>query len=143
MTNSTGPSAVHPAVTAYATRHHLDMSAIHADGRLTLRFDERYRIHLRPAADGRIAVTSRLLDLAERSATETEEALLRLASLGGGTLREQAATLCVDEKGNAVLLQQLLAADTDADSLELELADYVNTLAFWRQACSREAVGRA
>ncbi|HZY20522.1 MAG TPA: CesT family type III secretion system chaperone [Ramlibacter sp.] len=140
MTRSPGAPATHSAVSAYAARHRLDGSALRSDGRLTLRFDGRYRVQLRPAADGRIAVVSRLLDLSGRPRADADEALRQLATLACGLLRQDAAALCIDTPESALVLQQVLPADTDVEQLESQLAAFVNALAFWTRACAPHAV---
>jgi hypothetical protein len=143
MTTPSAHPAVHPAVSGYAARHRVDVAEIGGAGRLTLRFDGRYRVQVEPAADGQIALSSRLLDLGERAPDDTQETLQRLAALGAGLLRDHAAGLCIDESRGVVMLQQLLPTDTDLDRLEEEMADYVNALAFWTRACANEAGGSA
>lgn len=143
MPSPTGLSAAHPALAAYATRHRLDPAAFRSDGRITLQFDGRYRIQLRPAADGRIAITARLQDLAGRPAAQVEDALQRLAVFGSGLLREHASSLCIDGADDALMLQQVVPASADADLLEAEIAAFVNALSLWTRVCARELAGAA
>lgn len=126
----------HPTVTAYVQRHRLEPGALRADGRLTLRVDGQYRVQVRPAADGRIALSARLLDLGGRPQADTERLLQQLATLASGMLQQHAAALAVDAAEPALVLQQLLPADTGVDAFEDELADYVNALAFWQRTCA-------
>ena len=135
MPVSTGASAAHPALAGYAQRHGLSLGAFRTDGRLTLRFDRRHRLQIRPAANGRIAFAARLMDLSAR-ALDVEQTLLHLAAMGAGLLRDHAAGLCVDEAEQTVVLQQVLPSDADVALLESELAAFVNTLAFWMHACA-------
>ena len=138
-TSATGRDRAHAAVRAYALRHRLDPAAFRSDGRVMLDVDGTYLVMVQPAADNRIALTSRLLDLDALSREAREPLLLRLASLATGTLRDNAPGLCIDDEEQALLLQSQLPAATDADQLETQLAHFVNVLAFWRHACAHEA----
>lgn len=129
-------SSTHPAIQAYAARHGVNADAIRSDGRLTLSVDKRYRVHLRTLPDRRIALTARLLDLS--GAARTDDILARLSGLATGMLRAHASTLCVDERDQALLLQELLDAQTDAAQLETTMADFLNALAFWSRVCAAE-----
>lgn len=127
-----------PALQAYAQRHGLDATAFAREGRLRLRVDARYRVLVYPAADGRLALTARLLDLAEYTEGAAEDLLLRLAALGAGLLRDHACTLCIDAAQRQLQVQQILPAAIDAEGLEAEMADFLNSLAFWSRACDQE-----
>lgn len=135
---SAGMNAAHPAVRAYAQRNGIDAGAFREDGRVTLTIDERYRVQLRAAADGRLALSSLLLDLGQLPAPRVDATLQRLAIWAAGMMRDHASALAVDEAAQALLLQQELAAGTDVAALESELADFVNVLAFWARTCARE-----
>lgn len=139
MTSANGLAAAHPAIAAYASAQGMDSSAFRADGRLTLRVDGRYRVHLRRVANGRICASSRLLDLDDRGAAATEELLLRLCALSAGLLRDHAAGLCIDETDQSLQLQLQLPASTTLQQLELEMEGYLNALEFWTRACARES----
>jgi len=129
--------SIHPAVKAYAERHRIDGGAVRSDGRLTLSVDGRYRLHLRTLVDNRIAVTARLLDLSGRS--NTDDLLGRLGSIGAGMLRDHASTLCLDERDQALLLQEVLVPATDAAQLESAIAGFLNALGFWSRICASES----
>lgn len=139
MTSATGRDRAHAAVRAYALRHRLDPSAFRSDGRVMLDFDGKCRVMVQPAADNRIALTTRLLNLDALSQQSRDQFLLRLATLATGALREHAPGLCIDDEEQALLLQAQLPSTTDADQLEAQLAQFVNVLAFWRHACAHEA----
>lgn len=136
---TTGLAAAHPAVRAYAQRNGIDASAFREDGRITLTIDERYRVQLRAAADGRLALSSLLLDLGQLAGPRVDAILQRLATWAAGMMRDHASALALDEAAQALLLQQELAASSDVAALESELADFVNVLAFWVRTCAREA----
>ncbi len=138
-TTPTGRDRAHAAVRAYALRHRLDPSAFRSDGRVMLDIDGKLRVMVQPAADNRIALTTRLLNLDTLSREARDPVLLRLATLATGTLREHAPGLCIDEEEQALLLQAQLPATTDADQMETQLAQFVNVWAFWRHACAQEA----
>lgn len=140
---NTGLNAAHPAVRAYAQRNGIEAGAFHEDGRLTLTIDDRYRVQLRTAADGRLALSSLLLDLGQLAAPRVDATLQRLAVWAAGMLRDHASALALDEAAQALLLQQELAAGADVAALESELADFVNVLAFWVRTCAREAASVA
>lgn len=136
---ATGRDRAHAAVRAYALRHRLDASAFRSDGRVALDFDGRYRVTVQPAADNRIALTSRLVSLDTLSREAREQVLVRLVYLATGMMREHAPGLCIDDREESLLLQQLVPSTTDADQLEAQLAQFVNVLAFWNHACAHEA----
>jgi hypothetical protein len=139
MTTSTGFAASHPAIRAYASSHGVDASSFRQDGRVTLSFDRRYRVQLRPGPDGRVIVSTRLLDLGELSPVTANEVLLRLGMAAGGMLRDHGCGLCIDEQEGSLLLMQLLPASLDLASLEEALAEFVNVQAFWTRLSAREA----
>ncbi|MEO5672277.1 MAG: CesT family type III secretion system chaperone [Ramlibacter sp.] len=141
MTTQPGLAAAHPGIAAYALQQGLDASAFRTDGRLTLRVDGRYRVHLRRVANGRIAITARLMSLNEHSAAAAEELLLRLSAMGAGLLRAHDSGLCIDEVEQALQLQLQLPADTDGERLEAEMERYLNALTFWTRACAAEPSG--
>ncbi len=139
MTTATGQDRAHAAVRAYALRHRLDAAAFRSDGRVMLDFDGKCRVMVQPAADNRIALTARLVNLDTLTRDGRELLLLRLATLGTGTLRDHLPSLGIDDLEEALLLQAQLPASTDADQLETQLAQFVNVMAFWRHACAQEA----
>jgi len=139
MTTATGRDRAHAAVRAYALRHRLDGAAFRSDGRVMLDFDGKCRVMLQPAADNRIALTARLVNLDALSREGREQLLLRLAALATGTLRDHASCLGIDDQEDALVLQAQLPSTTDADQLEVQLAQFVNVMAFWRHACAQEA----
>lgn len=139
MTSATGRDRAHAAVRAYALRHRLGAAAFRSDGRVMLDFDGKCRVMVQPAADNRIALTARLVNLDTLSREARDQVLLRVATLATGTLRDHAPGLCIDDEEQALLLQAQLPATTDADQLETQLAQFVNVMAFWRHACAHEA----
>lgn len=134
-----GSSTLHPALRAYLARHAIDPAGVRRGGRVTLTVDGTYRVHLQPAADGRLAITSVLLDLGLVAPDRLTDFLIRLAQGACALLREHAAGLAVDDAADRLVLQQLVAASVDLTELEAELAAFVNVLAFWVAAVAREA----
>lgn len=139
MSTSPGFMASHPAVRAYAVRHGIDPSSFRADGRVTLSFDRRYRVQLRPGPDGRILATARLLYLSDLSPATADEILMQLAKAAAALMREHGPGLCIDHNERALLVQQMLSGSLDAAELEESLAGFVNVLAFWVRVSAREA----
>lgn len=139
MNTPPGFTASHPALRSYAARHGIAPSSFRADGRVTLSFDRRYRIELRPGPDGRIITAARLLYLHELAPATADEVLLRLATAAAGLMREHGPGLCINEQEGSVLLQQLLPATLDVAGLEQALAHFINVLAFWGRTSAREA----
>ncbi|QHE85618.1 CesT family type III secretion system chaperone [Hydrogenophaga sp. BPS33] len=127
--------AAHPAVAAYAARQGLGADAFKADGRLTLRFDDRYRVHMQAAPSGRIAITARLLSLGSLG-SKKEDVLMHLSTLAAGLLRDHGSGLCIDTRDQTLQLQAQLAADTNLERLQAELEDFLNALEFWTRTCA-------
>lgn len=138
-TSGAGRDRAHAAVRAYALRRRLDPAAFRSDGRVMLDFDGKYLVMVQPAAENRIALTTRLVALDMLSRETRDQLLLRLASLATGTLRDNEPGLSIDDEDQALVLQSQLPSTTDADQLEEHLAHFVNMLAFWRHACAHEA----
>lgn len=130
-----GIKSAHPAAVAYATRLGMGADAFKSNGRLTVRFDDRYRVHIQPGASGRIAITARLLDLASLG-DKKEEMLLRFSTLSTGLLRDHGAGLCIDPSDHTLQLQSQLGAEANVEQLQAELEDFVNALEFWTRTCA-------
>lgn len=134
----------HPALLAYATRHRIAANdPPRSDGRLTVRVDGRWRVHLTGTVEGRtpsrIVLSARLLDLAgQLHQRSTDDLLVRLATLAAGRLKSDASGLSLDQKNQALLLMEAMPASSDLEALETGLADFVNTLAFWGHAIQAE-----
>lgn len=139
MAKTSGMQAAHPAVRAYALRHGLGEDDFRSDGRLALTIDERWRIQLQPAPQGCLALTASLVDLDTLPPAALSRLLVELASSVTAMAREHAAGLSIDAGRQQLLLQQSLAAGTDVQQLEAELAGFVNVLAFWGPASARHA----
>ena len=135
MKSGQGITSAHPAIVAYAKQQGLGPAAFKSNGRLTVRFDDRYRVHLQPVASGRIAITTRLLDLASLGKRK-DEVLGRLSTLAAGLLRDHMASLCIDPSDQTLQLQAQLETDTDAARLQVELEDFLNSLEFWTRTCA-------
>lgn len=139
-TSSTNGPQAHPAILAFMTRRGIPAQDLRSDGRLTLNFDQKYRVHLHSASHNRVALTAQVLSLGGRyHDSVTDEVLERLMGLSAGLLQKHASSLCVDERAKSLLLQQTLPADASAETVETSLADFVNVLPFWSSACANEA----
>ncbi len=125
---------------AYAVRHGIGVDAFRADGRLTVTFDGRYRVQMRPSEDGQVALTSLLLDLAGMPSSQADEALVRLAGYGCGLMRDHGSGLTLDS-ADRLLLEQVIPAGFSAVQFDEEVADFLNVLAFWSRTSEQE-VGR-
>ncbi len=136
MTRSTNASLVPPAVAAYGTRHRLGEDSFGSDGTLSVTFDDQYRVRLRPASGGRIALVALLLELDALAPSGRDDAIVHLAGLGAGLLQGYASTLSIDASAQWLVLQQVLPAGIGVEGLEEELGDFVNALAFWTSAAS-------
>ncbi len=132
--------ALHPTVKAFAQKHGLGAAAVRSDGRLTLTLDRKYRVHLQGAPHNRVALTAQLMALPAASQdAKPAQALERLLKTGAGMLQQHAATLCLDPRQQALLLQQQLPADADVAALEKGVAQFTNALAFWSKVSATEA----
>lgn len=114
--------------------------ALRADARLTLVIDGSYRVHLQPVSHERVAITAQLLSLAGVWQDAALERVLEpLAQKAAGMLQRYASGLCLDERRQALLLQQFVPAAADAAAVQDALAEFTNALAFWRAACAAQA----
>jgi hypothetical protein len=139
-TPSTSVPQAHPAILAFMAHRGMSTNDLRSDGRLTLNFDQKYRVHLHSANHNRVAITTQILALSGRYYDSgTDEILERLTALAAGMLHQHASSLCVDERGKVLLLQQTLPADAPAKSVEAALSDFVNVLPFWITACTNES----
>lgn len=135
----TSVADVHAAVRGFMDRQGLGPQELRADGRLSLAIDGRYRVHLHPAAGGRIVLSAQVLDLAGRYGTrDTDAALEHLMHLAAGLMQQYASSLSLDAARQSLLLQQTLGPDTDVAGVENALAEFVNALAFWSRACAAQ-----
>lgn len=133
-----GSAAAHPALRSYAQRNGIEEASFREDGRLVLTFDDRFRVQLRPAANGRIAIVSLLAEMTAMPPGQRDEFLVRMATQGAGMMRDHASTLALDQDEQRLVLQQLVPAAADADALESDLADFLNVLAFWSRTSLQE-----
>jgi hypothetical protein len=125
-------TTAHSSIQQFMARQGIEKTALRSDGRLSLTIDEKYRIHLRPASDGRLALQAKVAELpGAEGSRAAEEAIERLLNLSAGMLREHASTLSLEPHGHTVQLQSLLAAETRGAQLEAEIAEFTNALDFW------------
>lgn len=129
MTNT--PS-LHASVQEFMAQRGIASSAVRNDGRLSLTIDEKYRVHLRPASDGRLVLQAKVADLPDaENSRAADETIARLLNRSAGMMREHASTLCLEPHGQTVQLQLVLAADTSGKQLEAGIAEFTNALDFW------------
>lgn len=134
---------IHPVLQSYASRHALGSDAFRDDGRLVLEFDDRFRVQVRPASEGRLALVARLADLSRWPGASADDVLQRLVVKAAGLARSHASGLAIEDAMDSLQLQQVLPAAIGVDSLERELAEFVNALVFWQHLCNEEAGRRA
>lgn len=124
--------SVHPAIRTFMARHAISADALRQDGRLMLTIDGAYRVQVRRAADGGLALQAKVMTLpGNENSREAGQALERLLNLGAGMLREHSSTLCFETHGQSLQLQQALPADTNGEQLDNGLAEFTNALQFW------------
>lgn len=129
----------HPAVHAFMARNGISPQELRSDGKLSLSIDGKYRVHVHSGAHNRVALTTDLMSFAGRSSqAAVADALERLLTLGAGMLQQHPSTLCVDDRRQALLLQLALPASAEAEEVEKAIAELVNVLPFWRNACASE-----
>ena len=122
----------HTSINDLMARRGISSSALRNDGRLSLTIDEKYRIHLRPASNGQLALQAKVMELRDtENSRAADEAIEYLLNRSAGMLREYASTLCLEPHGQTVQLQTLLASDTSCEQLEAEIAEFTNALDFW------------
>lgn len=133
----TAPNAprLHPAVQSFMQIQGLPADSLRSDGRLTVVVDQRYRVHLSPAADGRVVLHAEVASL-EVSAPrgENERLIERLLKLAQGLLKGHATGLHLSRFGDALGLQQWLPADVSDTQVREAMASFVNDLSFWVRA---------
>lgn len=127
---------------SYIVAHRIDPAAQRPDGRLVLTFDARWRVQVRPLADGRFQVSAAILDVSRMDEPLLEDVLLRLCALAAGVMRDHHGALALDAAAGRLLLHATMAADAALHQFEAELADFVNTLAFWSASARAEAARR-
>jgi hypothetical protein len=128
-----------PVIRAFAQRHGIGPQSLRSDGSLTLTVDRRYRVRMRPAPHNRVALVSQLITLPAPPSHDADALIERLMRVGAGLLQKHGSTLCLDARQQALLLQQSLPADADAQMVEDTLADFSNALAFWSRLSWSEA----
>ena len=127
---------------AYMSVYGIDAGAIRQDGRLALTFDGRWRVQVRPLADGRCVLVALVMELRQLPEIRADDVLVRLGQYASGLIRDHRSTLAMDEGGDRLLLQQVLEAAPTLPQLEEALGDFVNVLAFWNRTSQMEAAGR-
>ncbi len=139
MTDRTAISLNASVLEVYAHKHGVDRSAFLADGTMSLIYDAAYRVEVRPHVAGRLVLQSVLMDVSPFSIDRREEFLVRMLRLAASTVRDFASGLVLDAAQSRLLLQQSVDASFDLPGLEVDLADFVNVLAFWRGILQEES----
>ena len=127
----------HPLIADYAARHGI-ADGVRTDGRLTIRIDDKYRVHLLGARNGWLAISARLCSLPS-DRLERERLLAEIGRQAAGMLSNHPSTCVVDPDEDAVWLQQMVRPDTDAVGLDEAVGDFANALSFWTNAVRRAA----
>ncbi len=127
---------------SYMVAHRVDPAALRSDGRLVLTFDAKWRVQVRPLADGRFQVSAAILDVSRLDEPLLDDLLLRLCGLAAGVIRDHHGALALDAAAGRLLLHATIAADAALHQFEAALADFVNTLAFWSASARAEAARR-
>ncbi|MGB3277086.1 MAG: CesT family type III secretion system chaperone [Castellaniella sp.] len=127
----------HPLIADYAARHGI-ADGVRADGRLTIRIDDKYRVHLLGARNGWLAISARLCALPPGS-LERERLFAEIGRQAAGMLSNHPSACVVDPDEDAVWLQQMVRPDMDAVGMDEAVGDFANALAFWTSAVRRAA----
>ncbi len=127
----------HPLIADYAARHDIS-DGVRADGRLTIRIDEKYRVHLLGARNGWLAISARLCSLPP-DGPGRERFFAEIGRHATGMLSSHPSTCVVDPAQDALWLQQMVRPDTDAVGLDEAVGDFANALSFWIGAVRRAA----
>ncbi|WP_368643814.1 CesT family type III secretion system chaperone [Castellaniella ginsengisoli] len=127
----------HPLIADYAARHGI-ADGVRTDGRLTIRIDDKYRVHLLGARNGWLAISARLCSLPP-DGLGRERFFAEIGRQATGMLRSQSSTCVVDPGEDALWLQQMVRPDTDAVGLDEAVGDFANALSFWTHAVRRAA----
>lgn len=133
-----------PVVRSFVQRHRIPADSVRSGGRVVVTVDETHRVTICGASHNRLVLLADLLPLAD-NATESQldAVLLRLARTATGLLKEHASTLCIDRGRQVLLLQQVVGSGADLAALEAALAEFANTLAFWKDACRADMAAMA
>ncbi|MCY0387290.1 CesT family type III secretion system chaperone [Robbsia sp. Bb-Pol-6] len=106
-----------------------------AEGRATVIFDGRHRVHLQAGSDGRVVVRARLIDLppfgARRDALLVD--IARRAAVAASATRQPVPACVVDAREEAVWLQLRHAPDGTAADFATALGGFVDWLTFWKR----------
>ena len=122
----------HPSVQGFMARRGISGSALRFDGRLSITIDGKYRVQLRPAADGQITLHARVIELPDpEKKPAADQVIENLLNRSAGLMREHASTLCLEQGGQTIRLQRILAADISIEKLEAEIAEFTNSLDYW------------
>ena len=142
MKTQSNSAEVPAVVRALMSAHGLGPGALRSDGRLTLTFEDRYRVHLDHTPARRLALSAIVLDLSHHMEdAEVTQLLQTLTARGTGLLQSRATTLSLDTARRRVLLQQTFSVDVDLQRMEFELAEFVAALAFWTQSGIAQEAG--
>lgn len=128
----------HPLLLRYLARAGLGDQAIRADGRATIVIDDKYRVHLQPAAGGWLSLMARIVAL-PAAGIARDNLLLEMGRLAAGMLSGHASGCVIDEKEEAVWLQQSIRPDSSDIDVDEAIGQFANALSFWTQVAGRVA----
>ena len=122
----------HPTVQKFMARRGISSQSLSRDGRLSITIDGKYRIYLRPAINGQLALQAKVVELPDpEMQANADRTIENLMNRSAGLMREHASTLCLEPGGQTIRLQMLLAADTDIEQLGVAIAEFTNSLDYW------------
>lgn len=128
----------HPLLLRYLARTGIGEQALRADGRATIVIDDRYRVHLQPDSAGWLSLMSRIVAL-PAAGIARDRLLLEMGRLAAGMLSAHASGCVIDEKEEAVWLQQSIRPDSSDVDVDEAIGQFANALSFWTRAAGRLA----
>lgn len=129
--------APHPLIVQYLARHGIQ-DALRADGRATLLVDDTYRIHLRGAPEGWLAMSARLCPLPPAGVVR-DRFLVKVGSHAAGMLSQQPSSCVIDPHEDSLWLQHMIRPDAVATEMDEAVGHFANALSFWAQVVRHAA----
>ncbi|KAB0614669.1 CesT family type III secretion system chaperone [Castellaniella defragrans] len=127
----------HPLIADYAARHGM-ADGVRADGRLTVLIDDKYRVHLRGARNGWLAISARLRTLPPAGLAR-DRFFDEIGRQAAGMLSRYPSACVVDPDEDALWLQQMVRPDTEAAGVDEAVGRFANALSFWTGTARRAA----
>ena len=122
--------AIHPLVASYARRNQIKLDNERLDGRVTLTFDSRYRVHMYPINDSKLALEMRIMTLSDDH-RKREEQLEKMLGMMAVHIRNHASACVFDSEANTLLLQQVIEPNIEDRDFDEALSDFLNMASFW------------